>query len=320
MDNLLIGTVGSQGLINGAFDRRRALLERVHGSAIDHVFVADHISFHTGLGMDGIVNAATISGMAPDIKVFIGVYLLALRHPVTVARQLASLSESAPGRIIFGVGIGGEDRHEMEICGVDPARRGLQTNHALKALRGLLSGEAFSYDCEFFSFDDALILPAPVPEIPLIVGGRSDAAIRRTALYGDGWLGIWCTPARYGDVLDEVSQIAADSDRIAPEWLHGIQLWAGVGETRAQARDYVARGMEAMYRLPFEKFERYSPYGSPIEVADALMPYAEQGCRLFNIALRTSSDEACIDAMAEISERMKQAFPTVELNPEKSAG
>lgn len=318
MSHLLIGTVGSQGLISGEFEHRRTLLDKVQQSAIDHVFVADHISFHTGLGMDGIVNAATLSGMTPDIKIFIGVYLLALRHPVTVARQLASLSESAPGRIIFGVGVGGEDRHEMEICGVDPARRGVQTNHALKALRGLLSGKPFSYECEFFSFEDALILPAPTPEIPLIIGGRSDAAIRRTALYGDGWLGLWCSPARYADVLDEVSQIAADHDRVAPEWLHGIQLWAGVGETKSQARAYVARAMEAMYRVPFEKFEKYSPHGSPVEVADALMPYADSGCRLFNIALRTSSDEACLDAMAEVSERMKQNFPDVEVNSKRA--
>lgn len=308
-----MGTVGSQGLVNGDFERRRSLLERVQRSAIDHVFVADHISFHTGLGMDGIVNAATLTGMVPDTKIFIGVYLLALRHPVTVARQLASLAESAPGRIILGVGIGGEDRHEMEICGVDPARRGLQTNHSLKALRGLLSGAPFSYECEFFSFENALILPAPSITIPIIIGGRSDAAIRRTALYGDGWLGLWCSPKRYASVLDQIDQIAADNDRSEPDWMHGIQVWAGVARSKSEARAYVAKGMEAMYRVPFEKFEKYSPYGTPAEVAEALMPYAEQGCQIFNIAVRTSSDEACVDAMAEISERMKQSFPGVKV-------
>ena len=114
-------------------------------------------------------------------------------------------------------------------------------------------------------------------------------------------------PDRYREVLDQVDQLAAAHDRPAPDWMHGIQLWAGVGDTRAAARDYVARGMEAMYKVPFEKFERYSPYGTAEEVADALMPYADNGCQVFNIAVRTSSDEACLDAMAEISERMKGA-------------
>ena len=114
-------------------------------------------------------------------------------------------------------------------------------------------------------------------------------------------------------MLDQIDQIAADNDQGERDWMHGIQVWAGVARSKSEARGYVAKGMEAMYRVPFEKFEKYSPYGTPAEVAEALMPYAEQGCQIFNIAVRTSSDEACVDAMSEISERMKQAFPGVEV-------
>ena len=136
MSKLLIGTVGSPAMLSGDMTARKSLIDRVTESEIDHLFIADHISFHTGLGMDGLINAATLAAMAPTTTIVIGVYLLALRHPVPVARQLSSLSMSAPGRIVLGVGVGGEDRHEMEICGVDPAKRGRQTNHALAALRG----------------------------------------------------------------------------------------------------------------------------------------------------------------------------------------
>ncbi len=66
---------------------------------------------------------------------------MALRHPVPVARQIASLCEAAPGRLSFGVGIGGEDRHEIEICGVDPATRGRRTDESLEVLLPLLAGE-----------------------------------------------------------------------------------------------------------------------------------------------------------------------------------
>jgi alkanesulfonate monooxygenase SsuD/methylene tetrahydromethanopterin reductase-like flavin-dependent oxidoreductase (luciferase family) len=88
--------------------------------------------------MDGIVNAATLTTMFPEMDVLIGVSLLALRHPVTVTRQLSSLSQPAPGKIVLGVCVGGEDRHEMEICGVDPVRRGIHTNHSLTTLKELL--------------------------------------------------------------------------------------------------------------------------------------------------------------------------------------
>jgi hypothetical protein len=60
-------------------------------------------------------------------------------------------------------------------------------------------------------------------------------------------------------------------------------VWLGVGADRARARERLARGMEAMYRTPFERFERYSPYGTPAEVADFLAPYVEAGSRFFNL-------------------------------------
>ena len=72
--------------------------------------------------------AAVLAALHPTLPVHTGVYLLPLRHPVLVARQIADLGRVAPGRLVFGVGIGGEDRHEVAICGVDPATRGRRMN------------------------------------------------------------------------------------------------------------------------------------------------------------------------------------------------
>src|SRR5439155_16851802 len=144
-----------------------------------HVGIGDHISFHTGAGTDGLITATALAMLEPSLSIYLAVYLLPLRHPVPVARQLATLAQLAPGRLIFGVGVGGEDRHEVEICGVDPASRGRRIDESLQVLRALLSGRPVSFDGEFFQLDQALILPAPKPPIPIVVGGRSDAAVRR---------------------------------------------------------------------------------------------------------------------------------------------
>ncbi|MFT7652221.1 MAG: alkanesulfonate monooxygenase SsuD [Limisphaerales bacterium] len=304
MTELKIGTIGSPEFLTGSLPDRRKLMAQVEASAIDHLFIADHVSFHTGLGMDGIVNAATLAAMSESVEILIGVYLLALRHPVTVARQLSSLSQSAPGRITLGVGIGGEDRHEMEICGVDPARRGVHTNHSLQALRNLMSGQSSSYDCDFFSYQDALIKPAPKPAIPMIVGGRSDAAIRRAALYGDGWLGVWCSSQRFANVLEQIDEIGADRPD-KPNWQHGLQVWVGVGDSKKDARAYVAQGMQEMYQVPFENFERYSPYGTAQEIADFLIPYVEQGARVLNVCPRGPSEAYNIEVVSEIAELVR---------------
>ena len=309
MSKLMIGTVGSPAMLSADPVKRQALISHVEDSAIDHLFIADHVSFHTGAGMDGLINAATLAALAPATKIVIGVYLLALRHPVTVARQLSSLSQSAPGRIVLGIGVGGEDRHEMEICGVDPAKRGKHTNHSLQALRGLLNGESVSHNCEFFSFEDAVIKPKPKPQIPFVVGGRSSAAVKRAALFAEGWLGVWCSAQRFAAVTEEIDAIAKEHRANVPAWQHGLQLWAGVHDNSAKARDYVASGMEGFYRVPFEKFEKYTPYGTADTVAEFLIPYIEQGARIINLSPQAESEEASIAATARVAEILKQEFP-----------
>jgi alkanesulfonate monooxygenase SsuD/methylene tetrahydromethanopterin reductase-like flavin-dependent oxidoreductase (luciferase family) len=255
--------------------------------------------------MDGLIQAATIAALEPELSVHIGVYLLALRHPVPIARQIASLAESAPGRLVLGVGVGGEDRHEIEICGVDPRTRGRRTDETLIALRGLLSGSPVSHRCDFFEFEDALIRPAPEPAVPIIIGGRSDAAIRRAARLGDGWLGVWCSPRRFEQVIAEIESAGLERELPKPSrWNHGLQVWVGLDDDRAHARTRLAAEMEQMYKIPFERFERYSPFGSPTEIADALAPYVESGCRYFNIMPIASSTEAAIEGVAEIRERL----------------
>src|SRR6185369_236370 len=143
------------------------LLAAIGDAGLDHVCVGDHVSF-AGFGFDGLTQAAVLAALHPTLPVHTGVYLLPLRHPVLVARQIADLGRVAPGRLVFGVGIGGEDRHEVAICGVDPATRGRRMNEALTALRRLLTGEPTSCYGEFYGFEDAVIAPAPAPPVPII--------------------------------------------------------------------------------------------------------------------------------------------------------
>ena len=183
---MLIGTIASPGILRAPHAERRALVGRMLDQGIDHVFIADHVSFINGLGMDGLINAATLTAIDERLKVVVGVYLLALRHPVVVARQLASIAESAPGQLILGVGVGGEDRNEIAMCGVDPSSRGRRTDECLTVLQGLAGGEPLSFAGEFFSFERAIIQPAPDPAIPILIGGRVDASLERAARFGDG--------------------------------------------------------------------------------------------------------------------------------------
>lgn len=189
-------------------------LARAADAGVDHVCVGDHVSFFVGAGSDGLITAIALLSLQQDLPVYVGLYLLPLRHPVTVARQLASIAELAPGRLPLGVGIGGEDRHEIEVCGVDPRTRGRRMDECLQILHSLASGGPVTFEGEFFSLSDALIIPAPSPPIPLIVGGRSEAAVSRAGRLGDGWLGIWVSPKRFASVVDQIVEEAATAGRV----------------------------------------------------------------------------------------------------------
>jgi alkanesulfonate monooxygenase SsuD/methylene tetrahydromethanopterin reductase-like flavin-dependent oxidoreductase (luciferase family) len=208
----------------------RAALEAVAAAGIDRVVMGDHVSFRGGFGVDGLVSVAAMAAAHPSLEVATGVYLLPLRHPVAVARQVATIADLAPGRLVLGVGVGGEDPAELAACGVDPATRGRRMDEALTILRRLLAGEVVSLSGRFFTLEGVRVLPAPEPPVPILVGGRSDAAVVRAGRLGDGWLAIWVSPERFAAAVERAGEAAADAGRAGYPAEHALQVWCGFGD------------------------------------------------------------------------------------------
>ena len=278
---------------------RRRIVRLAEQAEVDHVAVGDHVSFYGGAGFDGLLGASNVLATSDRLGANTGVYLLPLRHPVLVARQLIDLAGLAPGRFVFGVGIGGEDPHEVEICGVDPRTRGRRMDECMHIVRELLTGKALDFDGEFFTVEQAQLAPPPAEAVPIVVGGRSDAAIGRAGRLGDGWFGIWVS-ALYAEAVAQMAAAADGAGRKVERWVNALNVWCGVGRTTEDARRHVAAGMEAFYQVPYERFERWSPAGSPQQVAEFLIPYVEAGCSVFNLIAQGDDVETEIEATSEI--------------------
>ncbi len=294
-----VGVSVPWGLWGLAPREQRDLLGAIADAGIDHVFTADHVSFRDGSGMDGLITLAGLSGLEPRLGLHVGVYLLPLRHPMVAARQIATLAEVAPGRLTVGIGVGGDDRHEVEVCDVDPSSRGRRTDVALGLVRALLAGETVDGDGEFFEFRAGTIRPVPDPPVPLVVGGRSDAALERAGRLGDGWLAAWCSPRRFAEGVARVGAAGAGRD---VEWQHGLQLWLGVGASPAEGRTHVAATMERFYRMSFEPFARYTPCGTAADIAEFLQPYVDAGATTLNLTPCGPDRAAEIDTVAEVKQ------------------
>jgi len=152
---------------------------------------------------------------------------------------------------------------------------------------------------DFFTLDRVRILPPPAPAVPVVIGGRSEAALRRVARHGDGWLGLWVSPRRYADATGRISRYASEGGRQVTHWRHGMHVWCAFG-TASAARARLAVVMEDFYQTPFGAFERYCPCGTPAEIAASLLPYADAGCRSFNLIPLADSQELAIEGAAAV--------------------
>ena len=289
---------------------RRRILDHIAVAGLDHVTTGDHISFQGGTGFDGLASATSILAAHDTLAVLVGVYLAGLRHPMMTARQLATISQIAPARLILGVGVGGEDRSEISNAGVDPVTRGRRLDETLEVLRRLATGEAVDHQGQFFTLSNARILPPPDPRVPLVIGGSGDAAVRRTATYGDGWLGIFCSARRFGETVERIRDATAELGRPAPWWF-GLSMWCGLGSDGDRARELLGRRMQALYNQPPERFQHVTAAGTPVQVAEKLAPFVAAGAEHLTIVTVADSVHDGIDLAAEVRRLLQAEFAPV---------
>jgi alkanesulfonate monooxygenase SsuD/methylene tetrahydromethanopterin reductase-like flavin-dependent oxidoreductase (luciferase family) len=268
-------------------------------AGIDGVFVGDHVTFY-GSGGDGLVRLATIAAVSTKLELQTCVYLLALRHPTPVALQCAMIDQLSQGRLVLGVGIGGEDPNEWWACGVDPKTRARRTDEGMQVLRSLWTQEETTFSGKYYQLDRVRMRPKPYRHggVVMQVGGRSDAALRRAARYGDGWTGIWCSVRRFVEAGEKMSEFALQAGHEGVTFPRGMQVWMGVDTDRAKAKQKVSGSMEAFYRLPFSAFERYTPSGTPEEIAEFIAPYVEAGCEWLNFVIADAAEATLEHAVA----------------------
>jgi probable F420-dependent oxidoreductase len=180
----------------------------------------------TGDFLEPLTTLAVVAGATERIKLGTTVLVLPHRHPLMLAKILASLDRLAPGRVILGAGVGWM-KEEIELFGVPHARRGAWSDEALRVIRACWSpGERTSFHGEFFSFDDLGVFPKPAPgAIPIWIGGHTPAALRRVAELGDGWHAAFPSP----EVFEPALKRLRDACRAAGRDFASIEVTARMG-------------------------------------------------------------------------------------------
>ena len=142
------------------------------------------------------------------------VYVLPMRHPLPVAKATGTVAALSGGRFVLGAGVGWM-KEEFAARGEDFHTRGRRMDEMMTVLRKLWRGGMVEHHGRYYNFDPLQISPAPPSPIPIWIGGASQAALRRAALLGDGWLGSGNDPAEVPAILEQLGQLRRQAGREA---------------------------------------------------------------------------------------------------------
>jgi probable F420-dependent oxidoreductase len=137
---------------------------------------------------------------------------LPIRHPVLTAKQASSVAVLTNNRFGFGVGISPWP-DDYRICAVPWEGRGKRMDEMIEIIRGLCHGGFYEFHGEHFDIESIKICPVPTRPIPILIGGHSDAAIRRAARLGDGWMHAGGDPAEMGAMLERIGELRKRHER-----------------------------------------------------------------------------------------------------------
>ncbi len=263
-------------------DELAELVGLVDGCGYDSLWVGDHLAFPMSI-LDPLLQLAQAAVISRRLLLGTNVYLVPLRPPGPIAKQVSSLDHLCEGRLIFGVGVGGEFPKEFALAGVPHKERGGRLSTAIPLLRELWSGEPVSYSGKYFgAFDDVLMQPPARQQggPPIWCGGRADAALARTGRLADGYISYVITPQTYREALEKIDAAAAAAGRRVERFGTGHLLFTRLDETYDEALEKAVKSLSYRYNMDFRRAaERYAALGSPEQVAQRVRDFWDAGVR-----------------------------------------
>jgi probable F420-dependent oxidoreductase len=268
------------GFVSGA-DLKR--VSRMEDLPIDSLWTGGHVASRNP-STEAMMSLARLSAVTERVKLGTSILLLPLYPPAIVAKQIADLDRDTGGRLILGVGVGGEYPGEFRACQVPVNERGRRTDEAIGLLRRLWTATEISHRGAFYSMEDVRVHPAPVQVggPPIVVAGRKEPAMRRAAVLGDGWMPYLYSARRYAASAQTIRQIAAEAGRDLAGFGWYLFVFVNVDTDGDRAREGAARTMGGNYQQDFkEMVDSVAVAGTPHEVIGKLQAFVDAGVRHF---------------------------------------
>ena len=246
----------------------------------DYATTGEHVFFHVPCS-NAFISLAVAAGATTNLKLMSTITLLPLYPAVLAAKQAAALDVASGGRFHMGIGVGGELPREFEASGIPVSERGARTNEALEIMKRLFTEDDVHFDGKFNQLSGVTLEPKPLqqPSPPIWISGRKEAAWRRAARYGTGWLPYMYTP----EMLEESNQQIAkyrneegNENPVDP----GLFIFFCCHEDNDTAVQYANERLSKQYNQDFSQMiDKYAIAGDPDRCVERLTEYVDAGAR-----------------------------------------
>lgn len=230
----------------------RRLVEEVDRSSYELLFTGDHL-FAAGPSVDALSLLAFFAQRSARLTIGTGVLQLGLRDPVVSAKQLATIDMLHEGRLVLGVGVGGEFEDEWRAAAVPRHRRGARVDEYLELVRALWTGETMEHRGTFRTVEGVVGSPTPRSPggPPIWIGGRSDQAVRRASRF-QGWIAYAVSARRLRATVDRLGELVPENSR--SDFRIATVLWTYVAPTPPRARAAIGSILGRRYGQDFDRF------------------------------------------------------------------
>ncbi len=292
-------TVGLDVGIYGRLATRDHILELAElaeASGLESIWVADHVIFpatfaskypYSATGafpvdmakeplLEPIATMGVLVGATQRVKIGTAVLVMPYRHPVLLARMLVTLDVLSGGRMMLGAGVGWLAEEFAALDARPFAARGRVTDECIEIVKRLCQGGEVTFQGEHYQLDPVISSPGSVqrPHPPILIGGTSNAALRRTARLGDGWLSTGLRPERLRERLNTLQKLCEAQGRRFVDLSLSHKLFINIGEAR--------KGADG---------DRDPGTGSQTEIVDDLRRLVDLGYRHVIVRYRGSDAE-----------------------------
>jgi probable F420-dependent oxidoreductase len=242
--------------------------------------------------LESMVTMAALAGRTRRMKFGMNVVSPAFRDPVLLAKQCATIDVLSEGRLLPAFGIGSPLAPEWQALGVDTKTRGRKTDECLEIIRRLWREESVDFSGAFYKLKAATILPKPVQgDLPMWIGGSTDAAIRRTARIGTGWQAGGDPPAEAGRVVAAIKLAAAEAGRSIDEDHYGAGFAFHFGSRDAPG---IGRAMGSYAKRTGRDATHAFAIGDADTILARIAEYVDAGVSKFILRLLGDDDEAIL--------------------------